>query len=209
MSVDADDLEEHDAASRQSSRSARTPPASSEDRSLRPSRRRMTATIEAVSTLPIGGSTRRSGITSGFVIFTTACASGLRKSARAHCSSTRSMKHEQQQRQQRLDDEDQRVHRALPSFRVSELCRELAAAPGGRVQRAARRCRAGPPRSSLSARLPSCRLSRSPPRAGARDRRHPSARACPAPCSVATASRRAASGSRPSSTAACAISSAR
>ncbi len=48
-----------------------------------------TATTEAVSTLPIGGSTRRSGRISGLVSCTTAWHSGLRKSARVHCSNSR------------------------------------------------------------------------------------------------------------------------
>src|SRR5437762_3845091 len=48
-----------------------------------------TAITEAVSSLPMGGSTRRSGRMSGLVMLTTAWQSGLRKSARVHCSSSR------------------------------------------------------------------------------------------------------------------------
>src|SRR5438270_181302 len=48
-----------------------------------------TAITEAVSSLPMGGSTRRSGRMSGLVMRTTAWQSGLRKSARVHCSSSR------------------------------------------------------------------------------------------------------------------------
>src|SRR5579871_3711048 len=51
-----------------------------------------TATTEAVSTRPIGGRTRRSGITSGFVSRTIAWTSGLRKSARTSWHSRRSRK---------------------------------------------------------------------------------------------------------------------
>ena len=50
-----------------------------------------TATTEAVSILPSGGSTRRSGMISGLVRRTTAWASGLRKSARVSCSSSRTI----------------------------------------------------------------------------------------------------------------------
>ena len=52
----------------------------------------MSATKEAVSKRPAGGSTRRSGITSQFVSARTACASGFLKSARESCSRTRSRK---------------------------------------------------------------------------------------------------------------------
>ena len=50
---------------------------------------RMTATTEAVSTLPIGGNTRRNGKIRGFVSRTIACAIGFLKSARAHCNKSR------------------------------------------------------------------------------------------------------------------------
>src|SRR5512138_1713388 len=50
------------------------------------------ATIDAVSTLPIGGSSLRSGSTTRLVRRITACDSWLRASARASGSSTRSRK---------------------------------------------------------------------------------------------------------------------
>jgi hypothetical protein len=48
------------------------------------------AVTEAVSIRPMGGSTRRSGMTSQLLRRTMDSATGLRKFARVHCSSSRS-----------------------------------------------------------------------------------------------------------------------
>src|SRR5438309_11549124 len=95
---------------------------------------------EAVSSLPMGGSTRRSGRMSGLVMRTTAWQSGLRKSARVHCSSSRA------RATNNARDSSVSTTKAIALMSssasvgsVRTRCGQLARACGGRPERARHR----------------------------------------------------------------------
>src|SRR5579872_6781888 len=95
------------------------------------------ATTDAVSILPTGGRTRRIGTMNGLVMRTTAWHKGLRKSARAHCSSNRAR------------TTNRASESSVSMMKISALMDWLSPSPAGTELRcelaaASRRCLHGP-----------------------------------------------------------------